>query len=125
MFRHLFTFVHDNSITSCLCHRIWNYEESTLLNSFENHDYPDKGISKLCLVNELDESLLLVASSKSLTEQVLSRSYMPDFLELNILLNFTQVMEMSGFGRIILQKVNKNWLLHSLRFKVTGQACGV
>ncbi|XP_071910271.1 regulatory-associated protein of TOR 1-like isoform X1 [Coffea arabica] len=43
--------------------RIWNYEESTLLNSFENHDYPDKGISKLCLVNELDESLLLVASS--------------------------------------------------------------
>lgn len=43
--------------------RIWNYEEPSLLNSFENHDYPDKGISKLCLVNELDESLLLVASS--------------------------------------------------------------
>lgn len=43
--------------------RVWNYEEATLLNSFENHDYPDKGISKLCLLNELDESLLLVASS--------------------------------------------------------------
>ncbi|WMV51803.1 hypothetical protein MTR67_045188 [Solanum verrucosum] len=43
--------------------RVWNYKESTLLNSFDNHGYPDKGISKICLVNELDESLLLVASS--------------------------------------------------------------
>ncbi|GJT22243.1 regulatory-associated protein of TOR 1 [Tanacetum coccineum] len=43
--------------------RIWNYEEATLLNSFNNHEFPDKGISKLCLVNELDDSLLLVASS--------------------------------------------------------------
>ncbi|KAM7463906.1 hypothetical protein LguiA_032027 [Lonicera macranthoides] len=43
--------------------RVWNYEEATLLNSFNNRDYPDKGISKLCLVNELDDSLLLVASS--------------------------------------------------------------
>ncbi|XP_021893853.1 regulatory-associated protein of TOR 1-like [Carica papaya] len=42
---------------------VWNYEEATLLNGFENHDFPDKGISKLCLVNELDDSLLLVASS--------------------------------------------------------------
>ncbi|KAL7248660.1 hypothetical protein ACSBR2_003411 [Camellia fascicularis] len=42
--------------------RIWDYEDATLLNSFDNHDYPDKGISKLCLVNELDDSLLLVAS---------------------------------------------------------------
>ncbi|KAI3819124.1 hypothetical protein L1987_12948 [Smallanthus sonchifolius] len=45
------------------CIRIWNYEEATLLNSFNNHEYPNKGISKLCLVNELDDSLLLVASS--------------------------------------------------------------
>ncbi|XP_076959609.1 regulatory-associated protein of TOR 1-like [Bidens hawaiensis] len=45
------------------CIRVWNYEEATLLNSFNNHEYPNKGISKLCLVNELDESLLLVASS--------------------------------------------------------------
>jgi regulator-associated protein of mTOR len=43
--------------------RVWNYEEATLLNSFSNRDYADKGISKLCLVNELDDSLLLVASS--------------------------------------------------------------
>ncbi|XP_027349428.1 regulatory-associated protein of TOR 1 isoform X5 [Abrus precatorius] len=42
--------------------RIWNHEEATLLNSFDNHDFPDKGISKLCLINELDDSLLLAAS---------------------------------------------------------------
>ncbi|KAL5550675.1 hypothetical protein UlMin_000851 [Ulmus minor] len=41
---------------------VWNYEEATLVNSFDNHDFPDKGISKLCLVNELDDSLLLAAS---------------------------------------------------------------
>jgi regulator-associated protein of mTOR len=41
---------------------VWNYEEATLLNGFDNHDFPDKGISKLCLINELDDSLLLVAS---------------------------------------------------------------
>ncbi|XVF84220.1 hypothetical protein PTKIN_Ptkin17bG0008200 [Pterospermum kingtungense] len=43
--------------------RIWNYEEAALLNGFDNHDFPEKGISKLCLLNELDDSLLLVASS--------------------------------------------------------------
>ncbi|KAE9622282.1 putative transcription factor WD40-like family [Lupinus albus] len=45
--------------------RIWNHKEATLLNSFDNHDFRDKGISKLCLVNELDDSdsLLLAASS--------------------------------------------------------------
>ncbi|XP_010931321.1 regulatory-associated protein of TOR 1 [Elaeis guineensis] len=43
--------------------RVWNYEEATPLNSFDNHDLSDRGISKLCLVNELDDSLLLVASS--------------------------------------------------------------
>ncbi|XP_021622522.1 regulatory-associated protein of TOR 1 isoform X1 [Manihot esculenta] len=42
--------------------RVWNYEDAALLNGFDNHDFPDKGISKLCLVNELDDSLLLVAS---------------------------------------------------------------
>ncbi|KAH7672543.1 Regulatory associated protein of TOR protein [Dioscorea alata] len=42
--------------------RVWNYEEATPLNSFINHDFSDRGISKLCLVNELDDSLLLVAS---------------------------------------------------------------
>ncbi|XP_057971698.1 regulatory-associated protein of TOR 1 isoform X2 [Malania oleifera] len=42
--------------------RIWNYKEATPLNNFDNHNFPDKGISKLCLMNELDDSLLLVAS---------------------------------------------------------------
>uniref|UniRef100_A0A1J3E6Q8 Regulatory-associated protein of TOR 1 n=1 Tax=Noccaea caerulescens TaxID=107243 RepID=A0A1J3E6Q8_NOCCA len=46
--------------------RVWNYEEATLLNGFDNHDFPEKGISKLCLVNELDDSLLLVASCDGL-----------------------------------------------------------
>ncbi|KAI3447841.1 hypothetical protein Pfo_004506 [Paulownia fortunei] len=44
--------------------RVWNYEEATLLNSFDNHGYLDyDGVPKLCLVNELDENLLLVASN--------------------------------------------------------------
>uniref|UniRef100_A0A251TIW9 Putative regulatory associated protein of TOR n=1 Tax=Helianthus annuus TaxID=4232 RepID=A0A251TIW9_HELAN len=34
------------------CIRIWDYEEATLLNSFNNHESPGKEISKLCLVNE-------------------------------------------------------------------------
>ncbi|KAJ4841471.1 Regulatory-associated protein of TOR 1 [Turnera subulata] len=42
--------------------RVWNYEEGSLLNGFDNHEFPEKGISKLCLVNEFDDSLLLVAS---------------------------------------------------------------
>ncbi|KAJ6848266.1 regulatory-associated protein of TOR 2 isoform X1 [Iris pallida] len=42
--------------------RVWNYEEATPLNTFDNHNLPDRGISKLCLMNELDDSLLLVAS---------------------------------------------------------------
>ncbi|KAJ9703026.1 hypothetical protein PVL29_004683 [Vitis rotundifolia] len=36
---------------------IWNYDEATLLNNFDNHNFPDKGISKLCIMNELDDSL--------------------------------------------------------------------
>ncbi|MCE3215242.1 hypothetical protein HAX54_001434 [Datura stramonium] len=51
-------------------YRVWNYKEDTFLNSFDNHAYPDEGISKVCLVNELDESLLLVASSKHLLLQM-------------------------------------------------------
>ncbi|PRQ45517.1 putative WD40/YVTN repeat-like-containing domain-containing protein [Rosa chinensis] len=53
--------------------RVWNYQETKeviLLNSFDNHDFPDKGISKLCFVNELDESLLLAASSKLLHSEI-------------------------------------------------------
>ncbi|KAG0473726.1 hypothetical protein HPP92_015071 [Vanilla planifolia] len=43
--------------------RVWNYEEASPLNSFDNHSLSDRGVSKLCLINELDDSLLLVASS--------------------------------------------------------------
>ncbi|KAH9551661.1 hypothetical protein CY35_09G025100 [Sphagnum magellanicum] len=43
--------------------RLWNYKEGTVVNTFDNHNAPDKGVSKLCLLNELDDSLLLVASS--------------------------------------------------------------
>ncbi|KAH9602593.1 hypothetical protein KSS87_022000 [Heliosperma pusillum] len=42
--------------------RIWNYEEPALLNSFDNREFPNKGIPKLCFLNELDDTLLLVAS---------------------------------------------------------------
>ncbi|XP_062080719.1 regulatory-associated protein of TOR 1-like [Humulus lupulus] len=45
-----------------LSFRVWNYDDATLLNNFDNHDFPDKGISKLSLVNELDDNLLLAAS---------------------------------------------------------------
>ncbi|MFS7976679.1 putative transcription factor WD40-like family [Helianthus anomalus] len=38
-------------------------KQCCLINSFNNHESPGKEISKLCLVNELDNSLLLVASS--------------------------------------------------------------
>lgn len=44
--------------------RVWDYEEATVVNAFENHMGLDKGVSKLCLLNETDDSLLLVASSE-------------------------------------------------------------
>ncbi|KAA8517493.1 hypothetical protein F0562_017877 [Nyssa sinensis] len=50
-------------VKSFIFSRIWNYEKASLINSFDNHDYLEKGISQLCLVNELDDSLLLVASN--------------------------------------------------------------
>uniref|UniRef100_A0A7N0VD95 Raptor N-terminal CASPase-like domain-containing protein n=1 Tax=Kalanchoe fedtschenkoi TaxID=63787 RepID=A0A7N0VD95_KALFE len=43
--------------------RVWNYEEASISNGFDNHHFANKGVTKLCLVNELDDSLLLVASS--------------------------------------------------------------
>jgi hypothetical protein len=36
------------------------------VNAFENHKLSDRGLSKLLLINELDESLLLAASSMPL-----------------------------------------------------------
>ncbi|XP_024514847.1 regulatory-associated protein of TOR 2 [Selaginella moellendorffii] len=43
--------------------RIWSHEDGSLLNDFHNHESHSKGFSRLCLINELDESLLLAASS--------------------------------------------------------------
>nr|CAB3459136.1 unnamed protein product [Digitaria exilis] len=43
--------------------RVWNYEDALPVNSFQNHKLSDRGLSKLLLINELDESLLLAASS--------------------------------------------------------------
>lgn len=43
--------------------RVWDYEEGALVNTFENHIAADKGVSRMCLLNELDDSMLLVASS--------------------------------------------------------------
>lgn len=51
-------------ISDFLFCRVWNYEEAIPLDAFDNHTLSDRGISKLCLVNELDDSLLLVASCK-------------------------------------------------------------
>lgn len=42
---------------------MWNYEDALPVNTFENHKLADRGLSKLLLINELDESLLLVGSS--------------------------------------------------------------
>lgn len=47
----------------CTC-RIWDYDADEVVNTFDNHNNLEKGVSKLCLLNELDDSLLLVASSK-------------------------------------------------------------
>lgn len=55
----------SNDHKHCLC-RILDYEESEVVNTFDNHIAPDKGVSKLCLLNELDDSLLLVASCELL-----------------------------------------------------------
>ncbi|GJN07180.1 hypothetical protein PR202_ga24985 [Eleusine coracana subsp. coracana] len=46
------------------CQRsLWNYDDALPVNAFENHKSSDRGLSKLLLINELDESLLLAASS--------------------------------------------------------------
>uniref|UniRef100_A0A0E0R389 Raptor N-terminal CASPase-like domain-containing protein n=1 Tax=Oryza rufipogon TaxID=4529 RepID=A0A0E0R389_ORYRU len=43
--------------------RVWNYDDALPVNTFENHKLSDRGLSKLLLINELDDSLLLVGSS--------------------------------------------------------------
>ena len=45
---------------------MWNYDDALPVNSFQNHKLSDRELSKLLLINELDESLLLAASSMPL-----------------------------------------------------------
>ena len=54
------------TVLEILFGRIWDYDLGEVVNTFENHNTPDKGVSKLCLLNELDDSLLLVGSSEML-----------------------------------------------------------
>ncbi|KAG8093493.1 hypothetical protein GUJ93_ZPchr0012g21870 [Zizania palustris] len=43
--------------------RVWNYDDALPVNTFKNHKLSNRGLSKLLLINVLDESLLLVGSS--------------------------------------------------------------
>jgi hypothetical protein len=52
--------------------RVWNYDDALPVNSFRNHKLSDRGLSKLLLINELDESLLLAASSMTLLSMLFS-----------------------------------------------------
>ena len=45
---------------------MWDYEEGAEVNVYENHNGLHKGVSRMCLLNELDDSLLLLVSSKGL-----------------------------------------------------------
>lgn len=105
-------------------HRIWNHEEATLLNSFDNHDFPDKGISKLCLVNELDDSLLLAASCNFFYCLILYLlfSNIQNIKYQGILMQLTETF---GFGKTSLSRVNRSLSLHSLQFMVINLVWGV
>jgi len=59
--------MHCYNCAEILSHaRVWNYDDALPVNSFQNHKLSDRGLSKLLLINELDESLLLAASSMPL-----------------------------------------------------------
>ena len=59
--------IHCRSCAEVLSHaRVWNYDDALPVNSYQNHNLSDRGLSKLLLINELDESLLLAASSMPL-----------------------------------------------------------
>ena len=59
--------MHCYNCAEILSHsRVWNYGDALPVNSFQNHKLSDRGLSKLLLINELDESLLLAASSTPL-----------------------------------------------------------
>ncbi|XP_012089724.1 regulatory-associated protein of TOR 1 [Jatropha curcas] len=114
--------------------RIWNYEDAALLNGFDNHDFPEKGISRLCLVNELDDSLLLVAScdgniriwkdytikgkQKLVTGFSSIQGHKPGVRSLNAVVDWQQqsgYLYASGeISSIMLWDLDKEQLLHSI-----------
>ncbi|KAG5248313.1 regulatory-associated protein of TOR [Salix suchowensis] len=114
--------------------RVWNYKEDKLLNGFNNHDFPDKGISKLCLVNELDDSLLLVAScdgsiriwkdytvngkQKLVTAFSSIQGHKPGVRSLNAVVDWQQqsgYLYASGeISSILLWDLDKEQLIHSI-----------
>ncbi|XP_031397894.1 regulatory-associated protein of TOR 1 isoform X2 [Punica granatum] len=122
--------------------RVWNYEEATPLNGFDNHDFPDKGISNLCLINELDESLLLVAScdgniriwrdytirgqQKLVTAFSSIQGHKPGVRSLNTVVDWQQ---QSGYlyasdeiSSIMVWDLDKEMLVHSI---ASGSDCSV
>ncbi|EXB42394.1 Regulatory-associated protein of TOR 1 [Morus notabilis] len=113
---------------------VWNYEEATLLNTFDNHDFPDKGILKLALVNELDDSLLLAAScdgniriwkdytskgeQKLVTAFSSIQGHKPGVRSLNAVVDWQQqsgYLYASGeISRIMIWDLDKEQLVHSV-----------
>jgi regulatory associated protein of mTOR len=62
---------------------VWNYDDALPVNAFENHKLSDRGLSKLLLINELDESLLLAASSMPLFSLCVLLLYLSCIIELS------------------------------------------
>ncbi|KAM7261722.1 hypothetical protein ACFE04_020799 [Oxalis oulophora] len=79
---------------------VWNYEESKLLTSFDNHSFPDKGISKLCLMNELATACfsLLDPSLDSFGSLFIKRmqSAQIESLRSSLILIFARMVHMSA-----------------------------
>jgi len=98
--------MHCYNCAEILSHaRVWNYDDALPVNSFQNHKLSDRGLSKLLLINELDESLLLAASSMPLFS-MLFLLYLTSAIALS---NFMlQVMEMYVYGKILLKREDRN-----------------
>ena len=99
--------MHYCSCAKVLSHvRVWNYDDALPVNSFQNHKLSDRGLSKLLLINELDESLLLAASSMP-PFSMLFLVYL-FLLALHYLIFMLQVMEMYVYGKILLKREDKH-----------------
>jgi hypothetical protein len=98
--------MHCYNCAEILSHaRVWNYDDALPVNSFQNHKLSDRGLSKLLLINELDESLLLAASSMPLFS-MLFLLYLTSAID--HLIFMLQVMEMYVYGKILLKREDRN-----------------